>query len=158
MRIRDLWRAIFSEDLPHQSGDPGTFVVAVRRDANTTPVDADGDYAPIIQDANGNLKVNVVTGGGTGTAATATLSNVSDSASSVTLQAANSSRLGLLIVNDSTVRLLVKFGSSASATSYTVAIAPQGYYELPAPIYTGIVTGIWDSDASGAARMTELTA
>ena len=91
------------------------------------------------------------------TAATATLSNVASSAVSVTLKAANASRLGLIITNDSTQYVNVKFGSAASASSYTYRVGPGQVLELPGtPIYTGIVTGIWDA-ANGNARVTELT-
>lgn len=94
-------------------------------------------------------------------AATATLANVSGSASSVTLQAANTARKGLVVVNDSTAILYVKFGSTASTTSFTYYLAgtvsgAPSMLELPGVVYTGIVTGIWAS-ATGAARVTELT-
>lgn len=86
---------------------------------------------------------------------TATLANVSGSASSVTLQASNANRLGWEVVNDSTAILYVKYGSGASATSVTRKLEPNEAYSMTAPIYTGIITGIWGS-ATGAARMTEL--
>jgi hypothetical protein len=89
-------------------------------------------------------------------ATTATLANVNDAASSTTLQASNAARLALIIFNDSTEILYVKYGSSASATSFTHKLFPGESYRED--LYTGIVTGIWASDASGAARMTELTA
>jgi fibronectin-binding autotransporter adhesin len=54
------------EDAGHTSGDVGVMVLAVRRDANTTLADTTGDYAPVQVDANGNLKVAVIAGGGTG--------------------------------------------------------------------------------------------
>lgn len=95
-------------------------------------------------------------------ASTATLANVSGATSSTTLIASNANRKGLVIVNDSTAILYVKFGSSASSTSYTYLLAGStggipSILELPASmVYTGIVTGIWAS-ATGAARVTELT-
>lgn len=89
-------------------------------------------------------------------ASSATLSNVNDTASSAQLAASNASRKGLLIFNDSTSALMVKYGTTASATDFTVKIAAGGYWEMPTPIYTGRVDGIWSSDASGAARVTEL--
>lgn len=55
-----------AEDAAHSSADVGVMALAVRRDANTTLVDTTGDYAPIQVDANGNLKVAVITGGGSG--------------------------------------------------------------------------------------------
>jgi hypothetical protein len=54
----------YEEDTPHVSGSDGTMVLAVRRDADTSLVSADGDMAPLQVDADGNLKVNVVVGGG----------------------------------------------------------------------------------------------
>lgn len=90
-------------------------------------------------------------------ASTATLANVSASTSSVTLQASNSARKGFTIHNDSSSVLYVKFGSTASSTSYTVKLVSDAYYELPTTsVYTGIITGIWVS-ATGSARCTELT-
>jgi hypothetical protein len=92
-----------------------------------------------------------------GPSGTATLANVASSASSVTLLAANLSRLGATIFNDSTAILYVKFGTTASSSSYTVQIAGGGYYEMPDPVYTGRIDGIWAS-ANGNARVTELAA
>lgn len=86
----------------------------------------------------------------------ATLSNVAGTATSTTLLAANTSRLGATIYNDSSARLYVKLGSTASTTSFTVALDQDDYYEVPAG-YTGRIDGIWASDSSGAARITELT-
>ena len=93
-------------------------------------------------------------------AATATLSNVASSASSVTLLAANTGRLGVVIVNDSTAILYVKFGSTASTTSFTYQVAAtMGTLDLTdvPVVYTGIITGIW-ATANGNARITELSA
>lgn len=47
-----------AEDSAHASGDQGVMQLAVRRDANTSLVSADGDYAPLQVDANGALKVS----------------------------------------------------------------------------------------------------
>lgn len=93
-------------------------------------------------------------------AGTATLSNVAGSATSVTLLAANTARIGATITNDSSALLYIKFGTTASTTSYTVVLAgaasaPFSYYEVPAG-YTGRIDGIWAS-AAGNARVTELT-
>lgn len=48
----------WAEDSAHTSGDIGSFALAVRHDANTSMVSADGDYAPLQVDATGNLKVS----------------------------------------------------------------------------------------------------
>jgi hypothetical protein len=89
-------------------------------------------------------------------ASTATLSNVAASATNVTLLSSNSSRLGAMVFNDSSATLSLKFGATATSTSFTVQVPPGGYFEFPQPIYTGIVDGIWDS-ATGNARLTEMT-
>lgn len=85
---------------------------------------------------------------------TATLTNVAASATSVVLFAASGTAVGRAIYNDSTNILYVKFGATASTTSFTVQMASEAYYELPRPMYGGIVHGIWDG-TNGAARVTE---
>jgi hypothetical protein len=49
--------------------------------------------------------------------------------------------------------LYLKFGATASSSSYTVQIAAGGYFEFPVPVYAGEVDGIWAS-ANGNARLT----
>lgn len=91
-------------------------------------------------------------------ASTATLANVADSASSVTLLAANAARKGASFWNDSTAILYLKFGSAATSTSCTVKLIADAFYELPGPtVYSGLVSGIWASAPGGACRVTELT-
>lgn len=87
--------------------------------------------------------------------ATGALANVAGSAASVTLLAANVARLGATIFNDSTAILYVKFGTTASLTSFTVRMISNAYYEVPFR-YTGRIDGIWAS-ATGNARVTELS-
>lgn len=90
-------------------------------------------------------------------ASTSTLSNVSSSATNVTLLASNANRLGATFYNDSTQICYLKFGATASSTSYTVQLVAGAYYELPpAHIYTGIIDGLWAS-ANGSMRVTELS-
>lgn len=89
-------------------------------------------------------------------ATTSAVTQVASSATSVTLKATNANRLGLMIFNDSTSVLYVKFGATASTTSYTVKMTAGQYYEAPFG-YTGVVDGIWAS-ANGNAYITEVTA
>lgn len=84
---------------------------------------------------------------------TATLANVASSATNVTLFAAASSTNSRTVYNDSTAVLYLKYGATASTTSYTVQVAAGGYYEFPQPTYAGQVDGIWAS-ANGFARLT----
>ncbi len=85
------------------------------------------------------------------------LTSVDDAAVSTVLLAANADRRGVVVFNDSTADLFVKYGAAASASSFTVKIVGGGYWEMPAPIYVGVVHGIWSADSTGAARITELT-
>lgn len=91
-------------------------------------------------------------------AATGTPSNVAGSAASVTVLAANPNRKGAVVYNDSTavLYLLLSAAGPASLTNYTVQLPAQSYFELPPPVYTGIVLGIWAA-ANGFARVTEFT-
>lgn len=85
---------------------------------------------------------------------TATLANVASSATNVTVFAANGSAKSRAVYNDSTAVLYLKFGATASATSYTVQLAASAYYEFPQPTFAGQVDGIWAA-ANGFARTTE---
>lgn len=85
---------------------------------------------------------------------TDTTASVASSATSVNLFAAAGGGSARTVFNDSTTALKLKFGFTASATSYTVQILPGGYYEFPQPLYLGNVDGIWASADGGAARLT----
>lgn len=88
---------------------------------------------------------------------TATLSNVAASATSVTVLASNANRKKAIFVNDSTVVCRLKFGATASSTSYTIYMSRGDTYIEEGPtVYTGICDAIWDS-ATGNMRVTELT-
>jgi uncharacterized membrane protein len=90
-------------------------------------------------------------------ASTSSVTSVNASVSNVLLLAANANRKTAIFFNDSTLdSLRLKLGSVASNTSFTVLIDAGGYYELPNPVYTGQIDGIW-SGATGAVRITELS-
>lgn len=54
--------AVFAEDVAAQAADKGIAVLAVRRDADTSLVGTDNDYANLQVNANGALKVEVFSG------------------------------------------------------------------------------------------------
>ena len=85
--------------------------------------------------------------------ASATLANVSGSSTNVTLLASSASRVGACFFNDSTSDMYLKFGATASTTSFTVKVLAGGYFALTPPIYTGIIDGIWDT-TNGTMRVT----
>lgn len=68
----------------------------------------------------------------------------------------NNLRHGVSIYNQSVAPLYLKLGATASTASYTLMMVGSSYYELPKPVYTGLITGIWNS-ANGFALVTELT-
>ncbi|MES2529451.1 MAG: hypothetical protein V4636_00325 [Pseudomonadota bacterium] len=80
--------------------------------------------------------------------------SVPSSATVVTLMVSNAARRALFIFNNSTSAVYVKFGSTATAADFTFKMAAGAFYEMPRPLYTGIITGIWVS-ADGAALVTE---
>jgi hypothetical protein len=106
------------------------------------------DARNILTDATGRIVVKSI-------CSTPAQTTVAASASSVSILASNTSRIGATIFNDSTVTMYLIMGTPASTTSYSVQINPNGYFELPYG-YTGAVAGIWGS-ATGNARITELT-
>lgn len=90
------------------------------------------------------------------TADTGTASQIADNAADTTILAANADRRGAAVYNSSSATLYLLCASgTASSTNFTVAIVPNGYFEVPAG-YTGILKGIWASDpGDGLAHVTE---
>lgn len=58
--------AVYAEDVASQAADKGISVLAVRRDADTSLVGTDGDYANLQVNAAGSLKVAITAGAGSG--------------------------------------------------------------------------------------------
>jgi len=82
--------------------------------------------------------------------------SVDDQATNATLLDANANRKGWAVYNDSTQKCYLKFGATASSTSFTVELIPDAYYEqMGHGVYTGRVDAIWAANGSGAARVTE---
>lgn len=122
--------------------------------------DSGGLMAPVVLTAAGKVPVEGSFSSTPLASATSTLSNVADSASSVTVLASNVNRYAFRIYNDSTAILFLKLGTTASATSFTEKLLPGqvwGTAELGVN-YTGRIDGIWASAPGGSARVTELTA
>lgn len=64
-------------------------------------------------------------------------------------------RRGLTFYNDSTNYLYLRCNVAPTLSTFQVRIEPFQYYELPAPIWPGIIYGLW-SGTNGAVRVTEL--
>lgn len=101
-------------------------------------------------DGSGNTQVGIAG------IATAAITSVAASVTSVPLLALNANRKMVTIYNDSTSEMFLALGSAASTTNFTVRLKTNDYYELPLPIYLGSVNAVWDT-ATGNARITELS-
>src|SRR6185503_4516506 len=57
---------VYAEDTAAQAADKGIAILAVRRDADTSLVGTDNDYANLQVNASGSLKVAITAGAGSG--------------------------------------------------------------------------------------------
>ena len=127
------------------------------------PVGVAGQFAVVWLYDEWVLPDTAASGGGSSgasvpTAANAAQSNVAQNIASVSLIAANTSRKGLSIFNDTTANLYISFSGAASTANFKTKIAAGGYYEMaPEAIFTGQILGIWDAAGAGNARVTELS-
>lgn len=86
--------------------------------------------------------------------------NVTNSTSNQTALAINANRRMATFFNDDTLVtgafVYLKCGAVASATSFKIKIAPGGYYELPQPVYSGVID-VLATAATGTLRVCETT-
>lgn len=87
--------------------------------------------------------------------ATAVLSALASLATSQQALAANTNRAGVIMVNTDANIVRIKYGTTASASSFTVPIGPGAVWEMPIPIYSGRIDAIWDADGAGSLFITE---
>lgn len=122
--------------------------------SNKTPIRVTGTFTPSgTQDVNiiSPIPLEVII-----KAATSTVTRVASSTTSIMLAAANASREGLLLYNDSSATQTIKFGITASLTDFTVKLTPRMFYEVASPIYVGRIDVI-SSSTNGAIQVTELS-
>lgn len=138
-----------AEDAVHASGDTGVMALAVRSDT-AAATGANGDYVPILVDALGHQHVALPR------VSASTDVSLASSATSAQLLAANTSRRGLMLTNTDANAVYLYYGTTATASKFTVKIAADGYWEMPQPIYTGRVDCLWAADGSGSLIGSEL--
>ena len=90
-------------------------------------------------------------GGGVSVGSTGVSFSVNSSVSSVQLLLGSSLRVEGIIQNDSTSILYIKFGTSASSSSFTISLDPQEAVVIDN--YKGDVHGAWSS-VNGSAKVT----
>ena len=163
-----------TEDDPAAANPTGGPLIARRRDTLTTAeVTADGDQIALNATSKGQLHTydadvlaavdgletkldTLITSLGTqGPVAAGTLTSVNSLATSAQLLAANTARKGVIIRNTDANSLYVHYGTTATADA-AVEIPTGAMWEMPSPIYTGRIDGIWAADGSGAAKILEL--
>ena len=118
-----------------------------------------------VSDNGGSITVDgtvAATQSGTWSVATATysssaVSSVTSAATNTVLLASNASRRQAVLYNDCDKAVYVKLGATASSTSFSYRLQPNQTLELPTPVYTGAIDGIWDSSPTGSMRVTEIT-
>ena len=128
--------------------------VAVSGVAGTVTVDASGTPVPIT-DNGGSITVDGTLSTTAEKSTTPSQSSVSVTTGSTVVLASNASRLGATIYNEGAEVAYLKLGSTASTTSYSVALVVSAYYEVPFG-YTGAIDAI-TSTSTATLRVTELT-
>lgn len=96
----------------------------------------------------------IVCGGEEITSPSTIVTRINSSTSTVVLAPNNTLRKAMVLWNDSNSVARIKFGAGASTFDFTWKIGPQSGYELPEPVYVGIVTAVWEA-ANGAMQVTE---
>lgn len=87
---------------------------------------------------------------------TSTVTRVSSSSTNQLLVATNNNRKGLIFYNDGIALQYIKFGTSASVTSFTIRLTDHSVYEVQPPLYDGQIDFI-SSNTDGAIQVTELS-
>lgn len=109
-----------------------------------------GGYVDVKVNPSGSLAVAFTTG------SVNARTSVAGAIVDTLILAANASRLGATVYNDSTAILYLALGTAAaSTTDFTVKMVASAYYEVPFG-YEGQIRGIWAS-ATGSARVGEMT-
>lgn len=153
--------AVVATGFPVLSGTQVTFSAS---DAYVAGITAAGTTSLIISTGDGQGPTVGAGGGGGGSGgfpiqvATASITSVNSAAITGQLLAANTSRKGLIAINTDANALYLKYGTTATTAGggYSVIIPANGYWEMPLPIYTGRIDGIWAADGSGLVELTEL--
>jgi hypothetical protein len=117
------------------------------------PTYGTGNLVALSTTLEGNLRVVIDADG------TAAITRVNQSATSVMGVSSNANRGYCIVHNDSDANLYIKFGTTASLTSYTYKIRPQETWEMNADFHVeSQLDFIWDAAGAGAAQITDVSA
>lgn len=149
---------VFAEDVAAQAADKGVAILAVRRDADTSLVGTDNDYANLQVDANGYLKVEVFDGGGShtvdGTVTVDTITNALPAGTNaIGKLAANSGvDIGDVTINNTDANPIPVF-----ITSGTVSGSEKNDYDTSAAV-SAAATDNHDYTVVGTLLLKQITA
>lgn len=87
----------------------------------------------------------------------AEVTSVTRSDTAVQALAENPNRMGAIFYNDTSATCAIKFGSNVSASDLTRKLAAGATWELPQPVYTGLITVGWAASGSDKLFVTELS-
>jgi hypothetical protein len=87
---------------------------------------------------------------------TGTTTSVAMSVVVATILALNAARLGAILWNNGAAAVFVRLAAGATTALFTIRLSNNSEWEIPYPVYTGIITGI---TSAGVATIlaTELT-
>jgi len=120
------------------------------------PIDNTKQFQELTKAIQAVEKVVKAHNGATTQPSTSSITSVANSVTSVNLLATNTSRRMATFYNDdASASVYLKLGATASSSSFTIKIPPAGYYELPNPVYTGVIDAIATA-ATGSMRISEL--
>jgi hypothetical protein len=146
-----LQRGQYSEDTSPPSAATAVWTIPAIATANS-PSQSEGNLVSLSTNLEGKIRTVNDTDGAPA------ITRVSQNAASVMLVAANGTRGYTVIHNESDSNLKIKYGTTASATSYTYKIRPDETWEMPSDYhYEGQIDGIWDAAGGGAAQVTDMT-
>jgi len=136
---------VFAEDVPATAADKGISILAVRRDADTSLVGADNDYAQLQVNANGALKVEIFDGGDSHTvdgSVSITGSVAVTNAGTFAVQESGAALTALQLIDNASI------ADDAAFTPATTGVQMAGFFADETS------TDSVDEGDGGAARMT----
>lgn len=80
---------------------------------------------------------------------------VAGNTSTTNILSASTGRVHASVFNHSNASLYLKFEGVATINDFDVKLSSGSYFELPKPIYQGVVNGVWDS-ANGFAMILDM--
>lgn len=136
------------------SGQIQRVKLAYSADGIDTHVAADGDGLlvnlgtnndVVVSDGGGSITVDGAITANVGTPSSSSSATVTDDTTVTTTAesvASNANRRGLIVqaASANTASCFLRFGGTASATSWTVEVTPGAYWEMPTNVFTGAVS------------------